>query len=154
MTRTSDVMLPDFVQGIGPEFQQGLRGLTWEGRPPKQPRLLKSWAQSTSCCSEKRVIMPVLMAFTASMAPTVEKVQQLPHLPCHAQRFWTLSLLWLFPAPPRTVCTATPRRKDTLFPFLLHMPRTPHNSSQRVHSSRGASKASVPQRWLVPLGKP
>ena len=100
MTRTSDVMLPDFVQGIGPEFQQGLRGLTWEGRPPKQPRLLKSWAQSTSCCSEKRVIMPVLMAFTASMAPTVEKVQQLPHLPCHAQRFWTLSLLWLFPAPP------------------------------------------------------
>jgi len=89
-----------FVWGIGLEFQQGLRGLTWEGRPPKQPRLLKSWAQSTSCCSENRVIMPVLMAFTASMAPTVEKVQQLPHLPCHQKRLLSAGLaISAAPAP-------------------------------------------------------
>mmetsp|Transcript_48697 Transcript_48697/g.115948 ORF Transcript_48697/g.115948 Transcript_48697/m.115948 type:complete len:207 (+) Transcript_48697:540-1160(+) len=52
-----------------------------EGSPPLHPLLLKSCAQSTNCCSERRTIVPVLMAWADSRAPTVENVQQLPHMP-------------------------------------------------------------------------
>jgi len=48
--------------------------------PPLHP-WFPLWEQSTSDCSENSYRVPVLMALTPSMAPTVEKAQHDPHCP-------------------------------------------------------------------------
>jgi len=55
----------------------------YDGRPPLHPKLLNPPAQSTSYYSESKVVAEVFWAIAqwASIAPTVEKVQQLPHYP-------------------------------------------------------------------------
>ena len=48
-------------------------------RPPLQPWSF-SLSQSTSCCSDRLVSLPVLMALMPSTAPTALKAQQEPHI--------------------------------------------------------------------------
>uniref|UniRef100_A0ACD5WN40 Uncharacterized protein n=1 Tax=Avena sativa TaxID=4498 RepID=A0ACD5WN40_AVESA len=49
-------------------------------RPPSHP-LLSAVSQSMSSCSDRDTSLPVRMALMPSTDTTVEKAQQLPHLP-------------------------------------------------------------------------